>query len=117
MTALCKQVFGMRLLEIGAADFSARNLRRDGQHRDTVAMAIIKSIDQMQVTRSTTPCAYRKASGQMRFRARRECSRFLVPDVYPLDVVSRSDGISDSVQRISGYSIDSFDSRCYKSVD
>jgi len=53
----------------------------------------------------------------MRFRARRECRRFLVPDVYPLDVVSRSDGISDSVQRIAGYSIDSFDSRCYKSVD
>jgi hypothetical protein len=80
-------------------------------------MAIIKAVDQMKVAWSATPSAYRKASGQMRFRARRECSGLLVPDVYPLDVVSRSDGISDSVQRIAGYSIDSFDSRCYKSVD
>jgi hypothetical protein len=51
MTALRKKMFRMRLLTITAADFCARDLRRNGRHRNAATVAIVKSIDEMQVAR------------------------------------------------------------------
>jgi hypothetical protein len=51
-------MFGTSLLKIRAAYFPAGNLRRDGQDRNTAAMGIIKSIDEMQVTWPTATRAY-----------------------------------------------------------
>ena len=79
MTALRKEMFGMSLLKIRAADFPAGNLRRDGQNRNAAPMGIIKSIDEMQVTRPTATRAHGQTTGQMRFRARGKGGSFFMP--------------------------------------
>ena len=91
MTALGKQMFWMRLLEIGAADFSAGNLRRDGQDRNTAAMGIIKSIDKMQVTWPAATRAHGQTTGQMRFGARGEGGSFFMPHWNPLNIIPGTD--------------------------
>jgi hypothetical protein len=88
MTALRKKMFRMRLLTITAADFCARDLRRNGQHRNAATVAIVKSIDEMQVARPAATGADGEPPGQMRLGACGECSSLLVSEVYPLDVVS-----------------------------
>ena len=117
MTALRKEMFRVRLLEICAADFAARNLRGNRQHRNAIAMAVVKAVDEMQIARAATATAYRKAPGQERFRACGECRRFLMPDRHSGDVISWSNGISDSVERISGYSQNPLNTCCDERVD
>src|SRR5258707_15423736 len=97
MTALRKEMFRMRLLEIITADFAARNLRRNRKHRNTAAMRVVKPVDEMQIAGPTAAGAHREASGQMRFRTCSERSGLLMPDWYPLDVVARADRIRDSI--------------------
>src|SRR5439155_26264478 len=65
-------LFRSSLLKIRAADFPAGNLRRDGQNRNAAPMGIIKSIDEMQVTRPTATRAHGQTTGQMRFINRSE---------------------------------------------
>jgi hypothetical protein len=80
-------MFWVCLLEIGAADFPAGNLRRDGENRNTAAMGIIKSIDEMQVTRPAATCAHGQATRQMRFRPRGEGGRFFMPHWNRLNII------------------------------
>jgi len=50
MAALCEEMFRMSFLKIVTTDFLAWNLSRDGKHRNAVTMAIIKAVDQVQVS-------------------------------------------------------------------
>ena len=84
MAALREQMFRMRLLEITAADFRARNLRGDRKHRHTAAMTIVKPIDEMEIARPTASRAHSELSGQLRFRAGSERRRFFVSNRHPL---------------------------------
>jgi hypothetical protein len=117
MAALAKQAFRARLLKIIAADFIARNMRCNRQDRDAAAVAIIKSVDQMQVARPATSSANGEMPGQVRFRSRRKRGGFLVSHGNPFDVVPRADGIGDAVERISGQSIDVLHARRHQSVN
>ena len=78
--------------EVTAANFSAGNLRGNGEHGNTAAVAVVEAVDQMQVARSAAPGADRELSGEVRFGARGERSRLLVADVHPSELVLRSDG-------------------------
>ena len=71
----------MRRLEVVGADFRGRDVSGDGQHRHTRAMTLKEAVDQVQVTRSTTPRADCECPGQMGLGTGGECSHFLVPDV------------------------------------
>ena len=111
MAALRKQMFRMRLLEIAAPDFRARNLRCDRKHRDTAAMTIVKSVDQMEIARPATSRAHREIPGQLRFRAGRKRRRLFMPHRHPLQIFPRPDRIGDAVQRIAHQSINSLHAR------
>ncbi len=88
MAALPEDVFRMSLLEVSTADFGTGNLRGDGENRDTSALAIVKAIDQVQVSGTATSSAYGQFAGEMRLRARRERGCLLITRAYPLDVLA-----------------------------
>src|SRR5580698_2417137 len=85
MAALRKKMFWIGFLKIAAADFNAGNLRGDGQHRNTAAVAIIKTVDQMEVAGTAASGAHGKLSRKMGFRSSSECRSFFVAHVNPLN--------------------------------
>jgi hypothetical protein len=85
VAAFLEQPLRVSLLKIAGTDFPRRNVRRDGEHRYTRALAIEEPIDEVQIARATTPRAHREITGQMRLGARRERRDFLMPDMDPLD--------------------------------
>src|SRR5271165_6325591 len=98
-------MLGMSLLEIPAAYFRTRNLRGDRQDGHAAAMAIIKAINQMQISRPTTAGADGQFPGQMRFGTGRKGCRFFMAHVNPMDILSRADRVGNAVQRISGNAV------------
>jgi hypothetical protein len=74
----------------GPALVEALVLRRDGQDRNTAAMVIIKSIDQIRSPGPQLP-AHGQTTGQMRFRARGEGSSFFMPHWNPLNIIPGAD--------------------------
>jgi len=66
MAALGKEVFGVGFLKIAAADFMTGDLRSDGEDRDSAAVTVVETVDQMQVPRATTAGADRQVAAQMR---------------------------------------------------
>jgi len=83
VAALRKKMLGMGFLKISAPDLITGNLRRQGEHRNPAAMAVIESVDQMQIPRSATAGAYRKLAGEMSLCARGKRGRLFVPHVNP----------------------------------
>ena len=55
MAALGEYMFRVGFLKISTADFLTGDLGGDCQDRNAAAMAVIKSIDQMQVAWSASP--------------------------------------------------------------
>jgi len=98
-------MLGMSLLEIAAADFVARNLRRDGDNGHAIAVAIVKAVDQVQVARAAATCTHREMPGQMRVRPGGKRGGFLMPHVNPLHVAPLPDGIGDAVEGISSQTV------------
>ncbi len=49
VAAVAEKLVGMRLLKIIASDFAAGDVRRNGENRHAVAMAIVESIDEMHI--------------------------------------------------------------------
>jgi hypothetical protein len=117
MTTLRKEMFRVGFLKITTSELIAWNLRCNRQHRNTAAMAVVESVDQMQVTWTTTSSAHRQIPGEVSFRSRRECCGFFMPDGYPLDVVPRSDRFGNSIEGVSGKSVDPLNPSCHQSVN
>jgi hypothetical protein len=59
MTALREEMFRMSFLEVVATYLSAGNLCGNRNHGNTVAVAIVKAIDQVQISRTAAPGAHR----------------------------------------------------------
>ena len=110
MAALREEVFRMSLLKVSTPDFSAGNLRRDGQNRNAAALAIVKAIDQMQVSGAAASGAYRQFAGEMRFRARRERGCLLMTHMNPLDLLVGANRIGDAIERVAGDAVNSLNS-------
>jgi len=60
----------MSLLKISASDFRAGNLRRDGQDGNAAALAIVKAINQMQVSGPAAFGAQGQFAREVRFKSR-----------------------------------------------
>src|SRR5258708_13573442 len=84
VAALRKKMFRMSLLEVSASNLIARDLRRNGEHRNPAAMAIVKTVDQVQISGTAAARTHRQSSRQMSFRTRRECCRLLMPHIHPI---------------------------------
>src|SRR5215469_7483371 len=110
MAALRKEMLGMRLLKIAAADFLARNLSGDGQHRNTAAMAIVEPVDQMQVSWPATSGANRQFAREMGLCAGGECGCFFVPHMNPANLFSSANRVRDPVEGVAAHTISSLDS-------
>jgi len=105
VAALSEEVLGVSFLEIAAADLVARNLSSYGDDGHAVAVAIVKTIDQVQVSRPATARAHRKTPGQMRVRPGGKRGSFLMSYGNPLNVAPRPDGIGDAIEGISSKTI------------
>jgi hypothetical protein len=116
MATLPEDVFGMSLLEVSTPDFGTGNLRRDGENGDAAALAIVKAVDQMQVSGSAASGAYSQFAGEMRLRARRERARLLITRPYPLDVLAGANRIRDAIERISWDAVNSLDTRSHENI-
>jgi hypothetical protein len=109
MATLLEQQLGMRLLEIAGADFCRRDMRRNSEHGHARAVAIEEAIDQMQIAGAAASGADRKAAGEMRLSACRECRDFLVADVHPFDLALPTQRVGETVEAIADDSIDPLD--------
>src|SRR5580692_12627768 len=101
MAAPREDLYRIRLLKISTSDFSARNLRCDGQNRDAAALAIVKAIDQMHVSRPAASGAYRQFASEMSLRTGREGGCLLIACADPLDVLASANRICDAIERIA----------------
>src|SRR6185436_12942268 len=107
----------MGLLEISTPELMARDLRRDGQHRHSTAMAIVEPVDQVQIARATASDTDRQLSGEMGLGSGGERRRLLVADGDPLHGFAATNRIGDSVQRVARDTVDSLDAVCGERVD
>ena len=69
----------------------AWNLRRDGEDGNTAAMTVVESVDQMQVTGTTTSGTDSQSPGEMRFRASGKRRRLFMSHVNPLTLLLPAD--------------------------
>src|ERR1700692_3297350 len=111
VAALREKMFWVGLLKISAPDFIAWNLRRNGENRNTAAMAVVQPIDQMQVTRTAATGADCQPPCEMRFRASSKRRRLFMPYVNPLNSFACANRIRDPVERVAGNAVDSRNSR------
>jgi hypothetical protein len=116
MTAPGEYLFRMSLLKISTPDFSARNLCRDGQNGDAAALAVVKAIDQVHVSRPAASGAYRQFASEMRLCAGRERGCLLMAHANPLDVLAGANRIRDAIERIAGDSVNSLNARFQQDV-
>src|ERR1700722_3786842 len=105
-----------RFLKITASFFIAWDLCRNGQHRNPAAMAIIKTVDQMQIAGTTTPGAHCQFSREMRLCSGGKRCCLFVAHMNPADLFLSSDRIGDAVQRVAGNSVNPLDSCRRKSL-
>src|ERR1019366_5885975 len=63
VAAFTEDAFRVSLLEILASDFIARNMACNGEDRNTTAVGIVQSINQVQIPRATAPGTHRQGPG------------------------------------------------------
>src|SRR5216684_2618838 len=113
VAALREKMFWVGLLKISAPDFIAWNLRRNGENRNTAAMAVIEPINQMQVTGTAAAGADRQTPCEMRFRSSSKRRRLFMPYVNPLHSFACANRIRDPVERVAGNAVNSLNS-CFR---
>lgn len=104
VTALGKQVLWLRFLEVGASHFIARDLRRNGEHRNTAALAIVQPVYQVQIAGAAAPRTNSEFSCEVRFGASGECRGLLMPYMNPLNLSMPSNCVRETVERVAGKS-------------
>jgi hypothetical protein len=107
----------MSFLEITAADFTTRNLGRNRQHRHATAMCVVKTIDQVCVSRSTAPGTDGETSGQVRLGSGRKRGSFFVSSMGPLHVAALAERVGDAVERVARDPVNAFDTGQRQCVD
>ena len=117
VAAFLEQAFRMGRLEIVDADFGARDVGGDRQHRHAVALAIEQAVDQMQIARAATAGADRQAAGEMGLGAGREGGGLFVPHMDPVDGFPAPQRIGEAVERVADDAIDALDAGLLEGFD
>ncbi len=86
----------MRLLKVTAADFGTGNLRRNGQHRHTAAMAIVEPVDQVKIARPATARTHGQFARQVSLGAGGKRSHLFMSHVQPFNLFALADRIGQS---------------------
>jgi hypothetical protein len=111
MTAFFEENLWVSFLKVFRTDLCAWDVRGDREYRHTIAMAIEKSVDEMQVPRSATPGADRERAGDGGIGACSERRDFFVTHRDPLDSTVRAQGVGNPVQGVADQPIDSANAR------
>src|ERR1700683_4782415 len=91
----------MCFLKIAGTDLRIRDMGCDGHDRGSIAMAVKQSIDEVQITWSATPRAYRHFAGHLSLCTRGKRCHFLMANRNPLNLVTDAERLSDAIERIS----------------
>ena len=102
MAALRKEMLRVGLLKVCAADFVAWNLRGDGEHRNTAAVAVVESVDQVEISGTATAGANRQPAGKMSLSARGKSCCFFMAQMNPIQFSGGSDRLGNAVEGIAG---------------
>src|SRR6202011_5924277 len=87
VTALREDMFRVSLLKVSAANLSTRNMCGNSEYWNTVALTIVKAIDQMHVPGPAATGAQRQFPREMRFRARSKSRHLFMPHVHPINIL------------------------------
>src|SRR5262249_53976964 len=99
------------LLEIGAADFGARDVGGDREHRHAAAMAVEQAVDEMQVAGPAAAGTDGEFAREVRLGAGGEGRGLLVAQMHPRDLLLLAQRIGETVQRIADHAVDALDAR------
>jgi hypothetical protein len=105
--ALFEKYFWMRRLQVVDADLGAWNMRSDGQDRHAAPVTVEQAVDKVQISRAAAAGTDCELSSEMRFGAGRKGRTFLVPYMYPLNLLQASQRIGEGVQRVADHTVNS----------
>src|SRR5229473_7845144 len=89
-------------------------MRRDGQHRDAVAVAVVEAVDQVQVARATGTSTDSERAGEVGLGPGCEGRRLLVTNMHPLDLAVAAKCIGQPVQAIADEAVYPLDAGGFK---
>src|SRR5216684_6230150 len=89
-------------------------MRRDGQHRDAVAVAVVEAVDQVQVARATGTRTDSERAGEVGLGPGCEGRRLLVTNMHPLDLALAAKCIGQPVQAIADDAVNPLDAGGFK---
>src|SRR5882757_2466113 len=89
-------------------------MRRDGQHRDAVAVAVVEAVDQVQVARATGTRTDSERAGEVGVGPGCESRRLLVTNMHPLDLALAAKCIGQPVQAIADEAVNPLDAGGFK---
>jgi hypothetical protein len=96
----------MRLLKVAATYLMTRNLRRNREYRDAIAMTIEETVDEVKIARATTASAHSDLSCEMGLRSGSKRGCLFVPHMHPFDLFTFPDYLGQAIQRIANHSVD-----------
>src|SRR5262249_6904534 len=83
----------------------------DCQHRSTVELGIVESVEQVNSTRTGGSEAHSQFAGELGIPGRHECGRFFVAHLYKTNLLlARAQRLHDSVDPVAGKAKDRIDS-------
>ncbi len=89
-------------------------MRRDGQHRDAVAVAVVEAVDQVQVARATGTSTDSERAGEVGLGPGCEGRRLLVTNMHPLDLALAAKCIGQPVQAVADDAVNPLDAGGFK---
>jgi hypothetical protein len=69
-------------------------------------VAVVKTVDQVKISRTTAPRAHRQASCEVSFRACGKSSRLLMSYMNPIKIFPCTNRVCDAVKGVTGNAID-----------
>ena len=106
-----ENLFWASLLKVVGSNFSAGNLRGDGENRNTTPVTVVQTVDEVQISRAATSRAHGELSADLRLTTRGEGRHFFMAHHLPVDAIMRANRVGKAVEGVAGYAIDAFDAR------
>ena len=107
----------MRLLEIVRTDLGGGDLRRDRHHRHARALAVEKTVDEVQIARAAAAGAYGEGASDMGVGASGEGGDLLVAHMQPFDAAAPANGVGEAIEAVADNAIDPLHARRGENLD
>jgi hypothetical protein len=114
---LTEEIFRVGFLEIVTSNFRTGNLCGDRQHRDTASVAIVESVDQVEISGTTATGTYGQLPREVGFRAGGKRCGLFMPHMNPVQSLPTANRVGDAVEGIAGKSVDALHSRLTENLN